>query len=213
MKQLFACLFAVLMGFATQVGAFSVVVDRSDDALELYFKFPAPIMEEAFGVLPGGVVSDTGFVDFKSLQTDTVTPGNDLIANVVAETDGVPILLEAMSFMTHPTETDLPFETPWDALLTTTFCSVDPNGPGQPLDVMTTYVGYFADRLPPVAPIVIDFPWMDLDEREVQVIEFQDKNLVQSYSALINTDGRLTLFETSDRSRHGFFSFRWLHSN
>ena len=188
----------------------TVIADRSGDNLEVYFRFDAKKMSSLFGVVPSGVLDENGFVDFHALQADTITPAAQLVSDMSAYSGKRQIEFEAISFMTHPTQSVLPFGTPWDALTTTTFCTTDPEGEKQTLDVMQTYVGYFADQLTKGRPVVIDFPYASVEGMTVDVLEFENKVKTGQYETAMSKDGELVLF-ASNRQSSGLFS--WLTRN
>jgi len=197
----------LLMALPVQAADLTVIADRTGDDLEIYFRFPSSQMVELFGSIPDGVLDDDGFVDFHSLQQDTITPGALLATETTATNGRTGLELEAISFMTHPKDTVLPFSTPWDALTTTTFCSTDPDGEKQKLDVMKTYVGYFADGVRGNQPVRLDLPYMGNDPIIVTVLEFSEKAKIAEYESALQSNGVLTLFEDA-RPSQGLFS--WL---
>ncbi|MEM0976964.1 MAG: hypothetical protein AAGJ34_05485 [Pseudomonadota bacterium] len=199
----------VSLAFAQPI---DVVVDRSADDVEIYFRLPASEMEQIFGLVPDTVLDLDGMVDFGALQMDSVTPGTEIFQKTRAQSSAGDVAFETISFMVHPTDTALPFMTPWDAMVTTTFCSVDPSAPPQGLGLMTTYVGYFADQVPHSGAITLDFPWVGRDAQVVRVTEFRDKELWRSYDATISENGELSLYDAEMTKSKRPFLFSWLRT-
>ncbi|MEM9716505.1 MAG: hypothetical protein AAF826_08310 [Pseudomonadota bacterium] len=213
MQKLALIIVFLTTAFTAQAQDIRIVVDRSGEDVELYFNFSATKMSELFGRIPETVLDDAGYVDFRNLQFDTVTPGDDMIAQTTAYSDD-GVIFEAMSFMVHPSDTDLAFDTPWDAILTTTFCSVDPNAPPQVLDIMETYASYFADGVAPNEPLVIDLPWTGTTPLTVEVREFENKDFQRVYTQTLAADGKITMF-ADDGGPAGWIStaLNWLRNN
>ncbi|MEO0343887.1 MAG: hypothetical protein AAF198_10660 [Pseudomonadota bacterium] len=177
---------------SVQASAVTLIAARYDDSIELYFQLPSQDLEKVFKKIPEGLLDQEGYVDLHRLQKDTVTPSNLLLKHMGVSSSGGPAVLEGMSFMTHPSNTVLPFETPWDAITTTTFCSADPNGPKMTLEQMTTYSSAYTDELPHIGAISLTLPVTE--PTEIFVREFVDGREVSVYTTEMTIDGRITLF-------------------
>ena len=126
----------------------TLVLDRQDDAIEMYFTISAERVEDVFALPKEAFENDSGTVDFEPLRQGTYDIGDTLFANMDARLGGDDIIFEAMSLMVHPKANALPLQTPLDGMIAIAVCTVPaPAGPITLADLQL-YAGFiaYADR-------------------------------------------------------------------
>ncbi|MEM8959712.1 MAG: hypothetical protein AAGC86_18085 [Pseudomonadota bacterium] len=125
-----------------------LIVNRTDDAIEVYVAFPASLLPDQFGGIPPLLEPGAEGVDIDSLRVgdSTYSIVEWMTERSAARLDGLPVELEPLSVMVHPTDLEMPFETPPDAWNATAVCTAPPVGM-LPIDALTVYSGFFLFRI------------------------------------------------------------------
>lgn len=147
MRQKAVILFiaAAALGVVDALAAdLEIVVDRHEDAVELFVATPASTFEAAFGVTPGRLTNADGLVEIDPLRQGTWDIGDALFKKTRAEAGGDLLAFEAMSFMVHPTEDRVPMRDPFEAVVAASVCTVDLPGQAFALSDLHGYAGFIA---------------------------------------------------------------------
>lgn len=149
-----------------------LIVQRTDDAIELYFHVPSRDVATVFGYDPAPILNAAGHVDFDLFFEDTSPFADQIMTRLPMQVGAKSAQPEGLSFMLHPVENKVEFSTPWDALLTITGCTVA--GEADPIGLQATDA-YFGAIIYPTdghAPLVIDLPTTGRGDLVLQVLDF-----------------------------------------
>lgn len=177
----------------------TLIVERDDSSVAIYFGLPATGMLDVFALPPGALTNEGGQVPFEELRLGTWEIGDALFAPVAASVGGAPAVFEAMSLMVHPTDQRLPLRDPLDGMLAIAVCSVEP--PEAPtLDTLYSYVGLIAYPDDPAAPIGFELPATGRAALEVTVRDFYDGRLWSEANLTVEDGGTLSLGAVTPRA-------------
>ncbi|MEL6959887.1 MAG: hypothetical protein AAGL89_13140, partial [Pseudomonadota bacterium] len=119
-----------------------LIVNRSDDNVDIYLTLPASEIADLFGSEQNLWATEDGRVDLNQFQVDTAPLGDAIIEPVKVTVDGQPVIAEAISVMMHEMTVSVPFDAPWDAILAVTLCSVPITNPTPAVSEVQAYLGY-----------------------------------------------------------------------
>ena len=105
MRALTCALCLTTPALATEV---EIVVDRSEQGIELFLSLPAADATDVLGADLSELDGLTTGVDFSVLQNGTWTQGDVLWGGVDTAVNGTAVTFEAMSMMVHPANQALP---------------------------------------------------------------------------------------------------------
>lgn len=151
----------------------TILLDRTDRAVELFVEMPARMAVDAFGLAPDQLTGPTGTVDFVGFREGTWDIGDALFANIKAQIGDEAAVFEGMSVMVHLADQRLPFETPLDGLTAISVCGVQPPETPPTLDDLYLYAGLIAFTDTPEAPLRLDLPADRQGAIEVRVRDYQ----------------------------------------
>ncbi|MEM6491447.1 MAG: hypothetical protein AAF684_06020 [Pseudomonadota bacterium] len=138
--------------------AIDVVVNRDDGYVEVFMKMPAEAIVGVFDGDPSGFLDASGVVDFSLLRNGTWQRGDELFGTLTARDAAGAIDVEVMSAMFHPASVDLAFDTPLDAALAMSVCSVDQPDLRIPLDDLNVIVGFYSETVDSFGDLSLGFP-------------------------------------------------------
>lgn len=178
---------------ADSLGAdLTVVVERGETTIEVFFAQPAENLVDVFALPPERLEDDRGIVAFEPLRLGTWLIGDDVIAGTETLVDGKPEVFEAMSLMVHPEDQKLPMYDAFDGFIAIAVCSVEP--PEDPtLDMLYSYVGYIAYPEDPDAPLAFTLPKTGRDAITVEMREFRAGELLSETQVTLADGGAITL--------------------
>ena len=164
----------------------TIVVNRDEDATELYFAGNAGDLQRIFAVSRDALADSEGLVDFAKFRDGTWDIGDRLLAKTavtIAERDAG---FEAMSLMFHHPSERLPMTTPMEAMLAISVCNGPAYGTRQPLDTLDAYAGYFAHKGSFDVPIRIQFPKTNGTPINVVIHDYHGADGMVSYRQVIS---------------------------
>jgi hypothetical protein len=135
---------ALFASRATGAGAgdLSLVLDRRENAVELYLAGLAPLVLALFGGLPAG---EQGAVDPDRWRVaGSFDFADALIAGTSVRIGGAADRFEAMSAMLHPESDPLPLHSPLDGMIAIAVCTAPDAGNAFALEESRLYLGYIA---------------------------------------------------------------------
>lgn len=178
LTRMFRILQICVLAFATAFPAVAeqlqgrLIVQRSADAIEVFFSAPGQDFETVFGFDPAPVTDETGHVDFDLFLEETAPFADAILTQIAMTVGGNVAAPEGLAFMLHPVENTVEFSTPWDALLTITGCTVA--GEAAPIPLENTD-GYFGAIIYPTdgrAPLQIYLPRTGRNDLVLEVLYF-----------------------------------------
>ena len=160
------------LSWAQSASALQIIVDRSEDSIELFLHLEGQQLTPAFGVDADRVIRDEdGELLTPQFQlTGSYDEALKLIGNIQTMVSGQTVAFEPMSMMLHPKSFDLPFNEPFDGWSYMSACSViPPSGVVQDADlrIVAGYSAYPVDGRQPIEIMLANSA-----DTNVQVMEF-----------------------------------------
>ncbi|MEM6461013.1 MAG: hypothetical protein AAF724_03775 [Pseudomonadota bacterium] len=174
----------------------SVIVDRKSGSVELFLGMPAQDLVDVLAMSPTNLTEADGTVDFASLREGTWDIGDAAFASVNSHLGDELVQFEAMSMMVHPSEDVLPFSDPIDGVLAVSVCSVDAPAKPPRLGDLHSYSGFIAYADDTSRPLQLSFAETGRSEVSVEVLDYNDGELVNRSRHTLADGGTLTI---SDR--------------
>lgn len=175
----------------------TMIVHRGEDAVELYASIDALALTPWLDGDTGIFTEADGSVDFSNFLVDTAFMGDALFGAVEAHVAGEAVQFYAMSFMLHPQDLAVEFDTPWAALSSITFCSVAPSQGTYTPDALRSYVGLAAYPVDGLANVSFEFPSTGRDALTFEVREYLEGEFFQRYQVTLE-DGAVFSLEPID---------------
>lgn len=171
----------------------TLIVDRKDSDIELYFGLPAESATAFFASPKTVLVDDDGLVTFDSLREGTWDAGDDLMSNVQTWLDGREVQFEAMSIMVHPIDQRAPFFDPLDGLMAVSICTAIIPGARLPLESLYLYAGYIGYVDDSLGPLQLNFASTGRGSVQVDLRLHENGVLVQTQRIVLQDGGVLVL--------------------
>ncbi|MEM9139021.1 MAG: hypothetical protein AAGB15_04265 [Pseudomonadota bacterium] len=185
---------ALTLGGAQAYAAdLEIVIDRHEDAIELFVATPASNFGPIFGATPAGLANSDGLVEIDPLRQGTWAIGDALFRDTNATTGDEPVVFEAMSFMVHPVEDRVPMTDPLEAVLAVSVCTVDLPGQVFALDRLFGYAGFIAYTGRAGDALSVDFAETGRGTLDVSVRTFDRGRPTGSFTAGIADGGTLVI--------------------
>lgn len=124
----------------------SIIVNRSHTFTEVYISAKAETLFATFNADPGIVPMQDGLVDYSDFASGTWGIGDTLLTGATLRIDQLVVQPEAMSFMLHPSDDTLRFETPLDGMISIGVCNALTSDEFYMFSDLTGYVGYYIDH-------------------------------------------------------------------
>ncbi|MEO0496169.1 MAG: hypothetical protein AAF141_02190 [Pseudomonadota bacterium] len=122
----------------------SVIIDRQDEVIELYFGLPARGLSEVFALPISQLPGESSAVDFAKMREGTWDLGDASFQSVATSLGGKPVEFEAMSMMVHPDDERLPFRNALDGTLAVSVCGIPIPQDAQSVQDLYAYAGFIA---------------------------------------------------------------------
>ncbi|MCV6595785.1 MAG: hypothetical protein OIF40_01700 [Mangrovicoccus sp.] len=119
-----------------------LIINRKSDSVTIYLAAPLDIAAQRFGGLPPQLQPGPDGMDTETLREGTLDSTDWFIARSQARLGGTEAPLEPLSIMIHPSDLELPFETPHDGLMAISVCTAPPST-AQPPSAFTLYAGLY----------------------------------------------------------------------
>lgn len=175
----------------------TMIVHRGEDAVELYASIDALNLTPWLNGDTAIFTEADGSVDFSNFLVDTAFMGDALFGAVEARVAGEAAQFYAMSFMLHPQDLEVEFDTPWAALSSITFCSVAPSQGTYRPDTLRSYVGLAAYPVDGLADVSFTFPETGRGALTFEVREYLEGAFFQRYQVTLE-DGAVFSLEPID---------------
>lgn len=193
-RALVFCIAAVLLSAeALKAKDITVVLYRTEQGTELFLSGKADVLFSVFDAAVSVLPTNGPHVDFEAFQNGTWTIGDILIEKSKFKIGAEPAAFEAMSFMLHPKEERLPFDTPLDGMIAIGVCSATQTDAKYELSELTAYVGYFTEHSAVDAPLSLEFPDTIGTDLTITVNDFGSEGQYSHYTIEINDGRDLTL--------------------
>ena len=179
----------------------TIIVNRSTDAVELFFGMKGDDLKPVFGVDPNGIVAEDDHVTYEGFLTGTFDEADVFFEKIDARVAGADAGFEAMSMMLHPEDFEVRFDTPFDATIAIGVCNADTPKTPPHLSELNVYVGYYAYQVDGLDQITFQMPQTGRDVEMVSILEFVDGGLINQ-SEIDMEDGATIAF---DAQRQGVF--------
>lgn len=176
-----------------------IVVERTENYVELYLSAPAPALSRLFGLQARGLAEPDGTVDFERLRLGTMDLGDELFETVTSKVGGVETDFEAMSLMAHPIEQRLPLNNALDGAVAVSVCTTVPTATPLRLAQLQAYAGFIAVTRHPTEPVSLRFPNLERETWTVSVRDHLNGKLRRAYTTSMTGDGEL-LLQSEDSS-------------
>ena len=152
-----AVLLAVPQAVAAQT-EIDLVIYRSQTSIDLFVRAPADDMSQLLGSLPKPLLDADARINFDYVKEQSWTIAQTLWQGSDIRLGDERLDLEATSFVLHPKDDPLAFETPMDAMTAISFCTVP--RPDRPLflERMDAYMGFIGFVTAPQATLQMVFP-------------------------------------------------------
>ena len=124
----------------------SIIINRADTFTEVYVSARAETLFATLDADTGVVPMQNGLVEYASFASGTWDIGDTLLKSATLLIDQQVAQLEAMSFMLHPADDKLRFETPLDGMISIGVCNALTSDNSYRLSDLTGYAGYYIDR-------------------------------------------------------------------
>ena len=184
-----ATLLAVLTALPATAADLSLIVDRSEQGVELFLKFATAETETLLAPFPPGFLDPDGLVDITPFRQGTFLHGDKLWSEVEMRVAGEGALVESMSMMVHPDSIPVDFNDPIDGWIAMAVCNVtDPNARFE-LGMLSTYAGFIAWDVEGLGALEINFP----ANAEIKVTEFLEGREISQATLVAGPGAPLTL--------------------
>ncbi len=171
----------------------SIVLDRSERAVELFLGMPARTAVDAFGLSPDLLTEADGTVDFIGFRQGTWDIGDALFDGVEARIGTEIAAFEGMSVMVHLADQRLPMTTPLDALIAISVCGVEPPDTPPTIDDLYLYAGLIAETSDPRGIVRLDLPMAQDRGLDVQIRDYREGVLLASAERSLDRDVPLVI--------------------
>ncbi|WP_438955715.1 hypothetical protein [Cognatiyoonia sp.] len=122
-----------------------IILDRQDSSIEVYAHLAAADIDTVFGVSAAGLAGSDGRVSYGAFrESGTYDFGKTMLNDVTLFSADGSGDLDAMSVMVHPTDLQVPYQTPFDAVLAMSICNVDDPIEPPSIDDLKIYAGFVA---------------------------------------------------------------------
>lgn len=183
-----------------------VIVERTEGELSFFLALPVDQMEGLLGTDLDLIFSDNGKLPLEDFQRDgSFELADDVFAAVKGQVDGRAVIFDPMSMMLHPNTTQLPFQDPFDGIMSTSVCGVFIAPEDQVPERMTAYYGGIFLNVPPNAPVQLTFPTTGRAAITVNLRQYDDRGFVGETMLELKDGGVLVLAEP-----HVSQSYLWL---
>lgn len=184
----------VLGAMPATASTIELIVNRTPKAIEVYIAMPAVAMLDSFGLPHQRVLNELGKVDYDRFRYGSYEEGDEIFANVVAETEGHPLTFEAMSLTFHPNSAAPPFRTPYDALIAIAVCATPDLSTDLTLGASKAHSGYIAYTDSPNASFTLTWPQTGRAPHSVLVRDYDGTRLRATYWTTV-ADGSALVVE------------------
>lgn len=130
-----------------------MVVYRSENTVDFFFKAPFPEVMRLLGSAPSDLLLPDGAINHPYVKERNWEIAQELWEPVAVTVGGAQAEMEATSFFVHPQSDRLPFRTPYDAMIAISACTVPlPDTPllRQNANVYMGFIGFVADSRAPI---------------------------------------------------------------
>lgn len=174
-----AVLLAVPQAVAAQT-EIDLLVYRSQTSIDLFVRAPADDMSQLLGSLPHPLLDADARINFDYVKEQSWTIAQTLWQRSDIRLGDQRLDLEATSFVLHPKDDPLAFETPMDAMSAISFCTVP--RPDRPLflERMDAYMGFIGFVTDPQATLQMVFTRQTDVPILFNVLDYTDGTLTAS---------------------------------
>lgn len=170
-----------------------LIVDRRPQSIALFFTLPAIELQTVFGLGAEGLLGADGTIDIDRLYEGTFDLADQIFRQVQAEIAGRPVAFDATSMMVHDPAALPSFENPWDGETSIAVCTSPETVDNMGLETLQAYLGYFAWKVDPLAPVTLKFPAASDNEINIEVRDFWNMQLTATRTMTLAGDRTLVL--------------------
>ena len=171
----------------------TLIVDRREDSVALYFRTAASDFETIFGAGADALLAIDGTVDVPRLYDGTYLLADEIFATSTVQIGSDVVRFEALSMMVHDPEILPDFATPYDAELSIAVCTSPDTVANMGLSSLEGYLGYFAWKVDGFADMQISLPQTGRGALELRVRAYVDHVEVSDQTVILPDGGTLML--------------------
>ena len=164
--------FLVLAAVPARAIDLTVLVDRRENAIAIYFKTPAAELPSVFGIGAENLLEADGTVDVRRLYDGTFLLADEIFGESHVMLNGVVTQFEALSMMVHDPDILPEFVDPYDAELSVAVCTSPETVEYMSLENLEAYLGFYAWNVDETSDIEINLPKTGRGSLEIRVLDF-----------------------------------------
>lgn len=179
----------------------TIIINRSAKSIDVFLTMSGDTLTPLTGTNTAFLTRSDGTVRLRDFRVETATFGDRVFAPVRFSVESNPVNAQAIALMLHTKDGNIPFGTPWDAMMAVTLCSVNYSDDFPTLANVQSYLGYSLYPVDGTASLRIIFPQTGRADLQFEMLEFMDGDLIARRTLTLGDDADIYLNVPSDSSR------------